>query len=223
VTRSDDDTRKARRSSAEPNPLRMVPVVLVSSPTQLAPVRAGIARAGKWPAVVVATIQGWGSDDENDPGPPVGSANDALRTIPADGAEVVVICHGPAPADAIEPCRAALGRDARPMPVLKLALDRGVDDECLQALSLLPGGVNVPVPSIADDVQRRLVWDTLVTSGIEQRHHLVEVDGQPALDELSEQGVTVEGDLMALLAAGAGGVLAGRMAIGNRRWRDQLP
>lgn len=223
MTRSDDDSTKARPASGDVDTLRMVPVVLVSAPAQLPPVRAGIARAGKEPLVVVASLDGWkGADRSADTDRSAGSAHDALRSASVDGADVVVICHGPSPEDAVEPCRAALGRDARPMPVLRVALDRGVETVGLEALSLLPGGVNVPVPSLADDVQRKLVWDSLVSSGMEQRHHLVDVDGQPALDELAKRGVPVEGDLVALLAAGAAGVLAGRMAIGNRRWRNQI-
>ena len=51
----------------------------------------------------------------------------------------------------------------------------------------------------------------------------MDVDGHPALDELSARGgAAVEGDLVGLLAAGAAGVLAGRMVAGNRRWNAQL-
>ena len=52
--------------------------------------------------------------------------------------------------------------------------------------------------------------------------HLVDVDGHPALEELAKRGTPVEGDLVGLLAAGAAGVLTGRLVDGNRRWRAQL-
>ena len=54
----------------------------------------------------------------------------------------------------------------------------------------------------------------------------MEVDGRPALDGLAERGVEVRSmgrgvgdDPAFFLAAGAAGVLAARMAAGNRRWR----
>lgn len=85
---------------------------------------------------------------------------------------------------------------------------------------------DVPVPVLEDDGQRNAVWDALRSAGLEERHQLVEVDGRPALDELIARGVEirsmgrgVEDDPAFFLAAGAAGVLAGRMAVGNRRWR----
>ena len=54
----------------------------------------------------------------------------------------------------------------------------------------------------------------------------MEVDGRPALAELADRGIEprsmgrgVDDDPAYFLAAGAAGVLAGRMAAGNRRWR----
>ncbi len=64
------------------------------------------------------------------------------------------------------------------------------------------------------------------TAKLEDRHQLVEVDGRPALAELADRGIEprsmgrgVEDDPAYFLAAGAAGVLAGRTAAGNRRWR----
>ena len=64
------------------------------------------------------------------------------------------------------------------------------------------------------------------TAKLEERHQLVEVDGRPALAELADRGIEprsmgrgVDDDPVYFLAAGAAGVLAGRAAAGNRRWR----
>jgi hypothetical protein len=81
--------------------------------------------------------------------------------------------------------------------------------------------LNVPVPLLEEEA-RLVVWDSLRAARVEERHHLVEVDGRPALDELSERGTPRVGDELQLLAAGAAGVLTGRMAAANRKWRTQL-
>jgi hypothetical protein len=56
----------------------------------------------------------------------------------------------------------------------------------------------------------------------------VEVDGRPALDELERSGVEVDSmgrtasdDPAFFLAAGAAGILAGRMAVRSRGWRER--
>jgi Protein of unknown function (DUF3866) len=56
------------------------------------------------------------------------------------------------------------------------------------------------------------------------------VDGTPAVEELRSLGVDVrtmgrgiDDDPAFFLAAGAAGVLAGRMAAGNRRWHGPTP
>jgi Protein of unknown function (DUF3866) len=84
---------------------------------------------------------------------------------------------------------------------------------------------NVPVPALDDEEQRRTMWDALRSRGLEDRHHLVEVDGRPALERLEELGVEVESmgrtpkdDPTFFLAAGAAGVLAGRMVAEARRY-----
>ena len=84
---------------------------------------------------------------------------------------------------------------------------------------------NVPVPVLEDEVERAAVWDALRGAKLEERHHLVEVDGRPAIDELVARAVEVRSmgrgvgdDPAFFLAAGAAGVLAGRMAAENRRW-----
>jgi Protein of unknown function (DUF3866) len=96
----------------------------------------------------------------------------------------------------------------------------------LSDVAVLP--VHVAVPSL-DDERRGVVWETLKEAGLEERHQLIEVNGQPALDLLAEAGVGAETMGRSLdeepaffLAAGAAGVLAGRMAAGDASWRDEV-
>jgi hypothetical protein len=86
--------------------------------------------------------------------------------------------------------------------------------------------VNVAVPTL-EEPERAVVWDALRAARLEERHQLVEADGRPALDELARRSVEVrsmgrspEDDPAFFRAAGAAGVLAGRMAAGSRRYRD---
>src|SRR5919198_4936830 len=86
---------------------------------------------------------------------------------------------------------------------------------------------NVAVPVLQDEAQRSAVWDALRAEELEDRHQLVEVDGRPAISMLAERGIEVtsmgrspEDDPAFFLAAGAGGVFAGRMAAGSQRWRE---
>ena len=64
---------------------------------------------------------------------------------------------------------------------------------------------------------------------LEETHQLIEVDGQPALEELRARdldvrtmGRGIDDDPAFFLAAGAAGVLAGRLAAENRRWRQRV-
>ncbi len=93
----------------------------------------------------------------------------------------------------------------------------------LAEVALVP--VHVAVPRL-EGTAREAVWAALTDRGLPDRHQLVEVTGQPALDLLAELGV--EADTMGrrlaedpafFLAAGAAGVLAGRMSAGDRAWR----
>jgi hypothetical protein len=123
----------------------------------------------------------------------------------------------------------------RPVAALRLNFsDRsyrhhGVSPHSITVLSevaLVP--VHVAVPSL-DEERRGQVWETLKEAGLEERHQLVEVTGQPALDLLAEVGMgaetmgrSLEEEPAFFLAAGAAGVLAGRMAAGDSRWRDEV-
>src|SRR4029453_421605 len=83
---------------------------------------------------------------------------------------------------------------------------------------------DVAVP-VLEGRERDLVWDSLRERGLEERHQRGEVDGRPALDELERAGVEIDSmgrtaseDPAFFLAAGAAGILAGRVAGGAHRW-----
>ncbi len=128
---------------------------------------------------------------------------------------------------------AVAGLGGRPIPSLRISFadtrdrHRGVSHHSLTILrDVCLVETDVPVPALENDVQRGSVWDALRAAKIEERHQLVEVDGRPALDELAALGIEprsmgrgVADDPAYFLAAGAAGVLAGRTAAGNRRWR----
>ena len=104
----------------------------------------------------------------------------------------------------------------------------GVSPHSLTALkevALVP--VNVAVPALEGD-EREAVWTALKEARLEERHQLVEVTGEPALALLRDRGLRAETmgrsadeERGFFLAAGAAGVLAGRMAAGSRRWRAE--
>jgi hypothetical protein len=124
----------------------------------------------------------------------------------------------------------ALG--GRPVAALRVSFadarerHRGVSHHSLTILEKVATcRANVAVP-ILQDGERDLVWDALRARTLEDRHQLVETDGRPALGELERRAVRVESmgrsaekDPAFFLAAGAAGVLAGRMAAGSRAWR----
>lgn len=103
---------------------------------------------------------------------------------------------------------------------------RGVSHHTLTILDrVCTVEVNVAVPAL-EGAKRDAVWDALRRRSLEERHQLVETDGRPALDELDRAGFEPESmgrtpgdDPAFFLAAGAAGVLAGRMAARAARWR----
>jgi len=104
---------------------------------------------------------------------------------------------------------------------------RGVSHHSLTALGRIAlSPVHVAVPSIRDDARREAVWDALKAAKLEEKHQLVEVGGEASLDRLRAAGVEVASmgrtpvdDPEFFLAAGAAGVLAGRMAVRDRAWQ----
>jgi hypothetical protein len=129
---------------------------------------------------------------------------------------------------------AAATLGGRPIPALRVSFadererHRGVSHHSLTILAdVCKVDVHVPVPVLEDDEQRAAVWKGLRSRTLEEVHHLVEVDGRPAVEELLARGIDVrsmgrgiEDDPAFFLAAGAAGVLAGRLAAENRRWRQ---
>jgi hypothetical protein len=96
----------------------------------------------------------------------------------------------------------------------------------LREVALAP--VNVAVP-VLEGERRDAVWRAVREAGLEERHQVVEVSGQPALDLLRERGIQaetmgrhLEEEPEFFLAAGAAGVLAGRMAAGSARWQREM-
>jgi hypothetical protein len=186
------------------SPLRHLPVIVLNDAVLLDVVLAGVRRAGGDPDIHALR-----------------RADSAmLRTALSSGAEVVVaVCEF---SSMIEVIRTVRDLGGRPIPVLSI---RGGDDGpsvSPASLSLLADpdltDLEIPVPTTDDDGTRRLLWDQLRRVRSEDRHHLVEVDGRPAVDD-RPGGPSRPVDSWAALAAGAAGVLAGRMAASDRRWR----
>lgn len=131
---------------------------------------------------------------------------------------------------------AAATLQGRPIPALRMSFadererHRGVSHHSLTILAdVCKVDVNVPVPTLDQEEQRIAVWEALRSRHLEDDHHLVEVDGQPALEELRARGVDaqtmgrgIDDDPVFFLAAGAAGVLAGRLAVENRRWQEPI-
>lgn len=159
------------------------------------------------------------------------------------GAEVIVVADGPGNlgtdttwgVSALGGGHALMAAETlhgRPIPALRVSFaderprHRGVSHHSLTILAdVCKIDVNVPVPVLDLEEERTAVWDALRSRRIEEIHHLVEVDGLPAVEELRAREVVVEtmgrgidDDPAFFLAAGAAGVLAGRMAAENRRW-----
>ncbi len=125
----------------------------------------------------------------------------------------------------------ALG--GRPVAALRISFadrrerHRGVSHHSLTILErVCMVRANVVVPAL-DGAQRDLVWDALRGRRLEERHQVVEADGEAALRELARAGIQVDSmgrtpadDPVFFRAAGAAGVVAGRLAVGARRYRS---
>jgi hypothetical protein len=167
-----------------------------------------------------------------------------LAAVVVLGAEVVVVADGPgnlgtattwgvsalANGHALD---AAETLGGRPVAALRVSFadprerHRVVSHHSLTILGqVCHVAANVAVPVLDDEAQRDAIWDALRERKLEETHRLVEVDGRPALKELERLGVAVTSmgrspadDPAFFLAAGAAGVLAGRMAANGRRYR----
>lgn len=102
----------------------------------------------------------------------------------------------------------ALG--GRPLPAIPFD-DAGAVERLFRECPVDVDGV---VPAI--EPARTRAREVALGLGLDAMHHLVEVDPRPAYAEL---GRPIDDASLAELAAAATGVLAGRVAAGNRRWR----
>ncbi|HJU57972.1 MAG TPA: DUF3866 family protein [Actinomycetota bacterium] len=166
-----------------------------------------------------------------------------LAAFEVAGSDVVVVADGPGNlgtdttwgVSALGSGQALNAADAvggAPVAALRVSFadererHRGVSHHSLTILDrICTVEVNVAVPAL-DGSNRDAVWDGLRDRRLEERHQLVETDGKPALDELDRVGIepdsmgrTRTDDPAFFLAAGAAGVLAGRMAARAARWR----
>jgi Protein of unknown function (DUF3866) len=123
-----------------------------------------------------------------------------LAAVEVLEAEVIVVADGPGNlgTDTVwgvsalgggNVLNAAHQLDGRPIPALRLSFaddrerHRGLSHHSVTILrDVCLVDVNVPVPTLDDPGHRAVVWDALRGAKLEDRHHLVEVDGQPALD-----------------------------------------
>jgi hypothetical protein len=206
-------------------------------PAALSRLSADLRRAGLLASVVTAG-QAFGGDLEA-----VTVFTGLLAGRLAADADVLIVGDGPGNTgtesewgatalDSAMSLNAAAILGGRPIAALRVSFadprsrHRGVSHHALTALKrvALPP-VHVAVPALDDPAQREEVWSALRGDRLEDRHHLVEVTGGPALDLLRDRGVRVESmgrsvadDTAFFLSAGAAGVLAGRMAEGDRAW-----
>jgi hypothetical protein len=175
-----------------PGGLRNTPVVVITDPELPPLVEAGAGPAGN---VAVGIVEASSGD---------------LGTALLEGAraaEVLLVLETvDGVGDALIGARALLGR---PLPVLPL--DR--PDTVRSMLAACWIDLDIAVPSV-DGPQRGGIREVAGALGLFSAHHVVEVDPRPGLGTGSWSGVGLHE-----LAAAATGVLAGRVAAGNRRWR----
>ncbi len=184
--------------------LRDLPVALVPLAADAGAVLAGARRAGAHPTPVVLI----------DPG-----EDDVARAVREEDAEFVVVRCGDIDAS-IETALALTEAGGRVVAALGLRGSEDAPGLDVATIALLTDDrlrdLNVPVPAL-EGAPRSALWNSLRTVRVEERHHLVEVDGRPAFDWPGGAGVV---PTPSVLAVGAVGVLVGRMAAANRRWRD---
>jgi hypothetical protein len=179
---------------------------------------------------VVSTGQAFGGDLEA-----VNTFTGLLAAKAVSGADVILVGDGPGNtgtdttwgSSALESAmalHAARILDGRPVASLRISFadarerHRGVSHHSLTALErIAPDGVVVAVPELADTGQRDAI-ETAIRP-LAGRHTMALADGAPAMEELARRGVGVESmgrsfedDPAFFLAAGAAGIIAGRMA-----------
>jgi hypothetical protein len=173
--------------------LGATPVVVLTDARWTELAVAGALRAGRRPA--------WARMPAD--GPNLGI--DLLIAV-GEGAEVVVVDGGDGAALAM--ARVLGGRPLAVLPLERPVSIGGFLAEC-------PYDVHIPIPA-ADEPLRTAIRNALEPWGLESAHHLVEVDPMPAF---AETGIDPASAPLAAHTAAAAGVLAGRLAATNRRWR----
>jgi hypothetical protein len=129
-----------------------------------------------------------------------------LLLLVEEGADAVLLEEGTVAS--LDLVRALGGR-----PIAALPLER--PDDLGGWLAGSSYDVHIPIPAL-DGTAREELHAMLAPLELEAMHHVVEVDPHPAL---SEAGVDPAEASLGALAAAAAGVLAGRLAAANRRWR----
>jgi Protein of unknown function (DUF3866) len=165
-----------------------------------------------------------------------------LAAVEVGGADVVVVADGPgnlgtettwgvSALGSGEALNAVEALGGRPVAALRISFaerrerHRGVSHHSLTLLErVCTVRANVVVPAL-DGAQRDLVWGALRGRGLEERHQLVEADGEPALRELERAGLRIDSmgrtpadDPVFFRAAGAAGIVAARLAVGARTY-----
>jgi hypothetical protein len=182
---------------------------------------------------VISSGQAFGGDLES-----VNAFTGLLAARAVLGADVILIGDGPGNTGTDTPWGSSALQSAmalnvaailggRPVAALRVSFadardrHRGVSHHSLMALEHVAlGAVHVAVPALADEGQRTALAGAL--RGPAARHVLVETDGRPAMEVLERAGIVAESmgrsagdDPAFFLAAGAAGVLAGRLAKGE--------
>ncbi len=167
-----------------------------------------------------------------------------LAAVEVRKADVVVVADGPgnlgtdttwgvSALRSGETLNAVEALGGRPVAALRISFadrrerHRGVSHHSLTILErVCTVRANVVVPSL-DGAERDLVWDAIRGRRLEERHQFVEADGEAALRELERAGIEVDSmgrapadDPVFFRAAGAAGVVAGRLAAGARPYRS---
>lgn len=183
-------------ADVDPGGLRNAPVVVVTADVMEPVVRAGAERAGR------ASVSRLGRD----PGTTIGAA---LLLGSAVAEVLVVVGNGSAAARTLVTARALGGRPLPVVPLDDLEAAEALLSECWVDLD-----VALPSADFEDRIAIRRAADTI---GLFGRHHVVDVDPRPALG--GSRPPAPSGSRLHVLTAAATGVLAGRVAAGNRRWR----
>jgi hypothetical protein len=173
--------------------LAAAPVIVLPDARWTELALAGALRAGRRPAWarVPAGAQNLGTD---------------LLVAVGTGADVVVVDGGDGAALAMA---RVLG--GRPLAALPLERPASIGE----FLAGCPYDVHIPIPA-ADEPVRTEIRSAMDPWALESAHHLVEVDPMPAF---AESGIDPASAPLDAHAAAAAGVLAGRLAATNRRWR----